>query len=73
MTSIIAPDEWLELERVIDRLARLVLQAQSLADRTASCSVLAGDGEAARADRVRRLRAAVQLGQRAIAAAVRVA
>ncbi len=64
-------DSWLELEAVIDRLARLVIHAQALADRTAALPVL---GEAAdrlrRADRLHLLRAAVDLGQRAISAAV---
>jgi len=66
----VALDPWLELEAVIDRVARLVIHAQALADRTAALPVL---GEAAdrhrRADRLRLLRAAVDLGQRAITAA----
>ena len=64
-------DPWLELEAVIDRLARLVIHAQALADRTAALPVIV---EAAdrhrRADHLRLLRAAVDLGQRAITAAV---
>jgi len=64
-------DSCLELEAVIDRLARLVIHAQALADRTAALPVIV---EAAdrhrRADRLRLLRAAVDLGQRAITAAV---
>jgi len=63
-------DPWLELEAVIDRLARLVIHAQALADRTAALPAI---GEAAdrhrRADRLHLLRAAVDLGQRAITAA----
>ncbi len=63
-------DPCLELEAVIDRLARLVIHAQALADRTAALPAI---GEAAdrhrRADHLRLLRAAVDLGQRAITAA----
>ncbi len=63
-------DPWLELEAVIDRLARLVIHAQALADRTAALPVIV---EAAarhrRADRLHLLRTAVDLGQRAITAA----
>ncbi len=64
-------DPWLELEAVTDRVARLVIHAQALADRTAALPVLV---EAAdrhrRADRLHLLRAAVDLGQRAITTAV---
>jgi len=63
-------DPWLELEAVIDRLARLVIHAQALADRTAALPVIV---EAAdrhrRADRLHLLRTAVDLGQCAITAA----
>ena len=66
----VVQDPWLELEAAIDRLARLVIHAQALADRTAALPVIA---EAAprqrRADHLRLLRAAVDLGQRAITAA----
>jgi len=64
-------DPCLELEAVIDRVARLVIHAQALADRTAALPVIV---EAAdrhrRANRLHLLRAAVDLGQRAITAAV---
>ncbi len=64
-------DPWLELEAVIDRLARLVIHAQALADRTAALPVLVeAAGRHRRADRLHLLRAAVDLGQRAITAAV---
>jgi len=64
-------DPWLELEAAIDRLARLVIHAQALADRTAALPVIdeAADRDR-RADHLRLLRAAVDLGQRAITAAV---
>lgn len=58
----------LDLEQVVERLARLILHAHALAER------YGGDGGAvdcvARDERVRRLRAAADLGQRAIQAAV---
>jgi len=61
----------LELEQVVERIARLVLHADTLADRIAA---VPGGGTAqvhnARDERVQRLRAAVTLGQRAIQAAV---
>lgn len=57
-------DPWLELEGIIQRLARLVLNGQALADRKAA--------ELHDPARLWRLRAGVQLGQRAIAAAVAV-
>ncbi len=63
-------DPWLELEAVIDRVARLVIHAQALADRTAALPVLVEAADChRRADRLHRLRAAVDLGQRAITAA----
>ncbi len=63
-------DPCLELEAVIDRLARLVIHAQALADRTAALPVLVEAADRRRrADRLHLLRAAVDLGQRAITAA----
>ncbi len=64
-------DPWLELEAVIDRVARFVIHAQALADRTAALPVAAEAADRYRqADRLRLLRAAVDLGQRSITAAV---
>ncbi len=64
-------DPWLELEAVIDRVARFVIHAQALADRTAALPVAAEAADRHRqADRLRLLQAAVDLGQRAITAAV---
>jgi len=63
-------DPWLELEAVIDRLARLVIHAQALADRTAALpAIVEAADRHRRADHLRLLRAAVDLGQRAITAA----
>ena len=63
-------DPWLELEAVIDRVARFI-HAQALADRTAALPVAVEAADRHRqADRLRLLRAAVDLGQRAITAAV---
>lgn len=60
----------LELEQVIARLASLVLGAHALAERMSARSGGSAAMRAARAERVGRLRAAVDLGQRAIPAAV---
>jgi len=67
-TQAVAVTE-LELEQVVERLARLVLHAPALAERMAA-SVRRAVDCAARAERIRRLRAAVGLGRRAIQAAV---
>ena len=64
-------DPWLELEAVIDRLARLVIHAQALADRTAALpAIVEAADRHRRADHLRLLRTAVDLGQRAITTAV---
>jgi hypothetical protein len=64
-------DPWLELEDIVDRLARLVLHAHSLSERRAEAH--AGDAPGSPADeRGRRLLAGVDLGRRALAAAARV-
>jgi len=64
-------DPWLEFEAVIDRVARLVIHAQALAERTAALPVIVEPADRhRRADRLHLLRAAVDLGQRAITNAV---
>lgn len=65
-------DPWRELEDVVDRLARLVLHAHSLAERTACLPAPLDRPDPARTDRVLRLRAGADLGARALQAAVRV-
>lgn len=73
--ALAGPDPWAELESVIDRLARLVLHAQALAERASSIAT-AGSATTmtytARTDRARRLQAAVHAGTHAIAAAIAV-
>lgn len=61
-TALSSTDPGLELESVIERLARLVLNGQALAGRKAAAPH--------DAERLSWLRAGVLLGQRAIAAAV---
>ena len=60
-----AEDPWRELEGFVDRVARLVLNAQALADRMAGLPEV----RAGRDERVRRLRQAVRDGQLALEAA----
>jgi len=63
-------DPWLELEAAIDRLARLVIHAQALADRTAALpAIVEAADRYRREDRLHLLRTAVDLGQCAITAA----
>ena len=60
----------LELEQVVERIARLVLHANTLADRLAAIPGDTAQVQHARNERVQRLRAVVKRGQRAIQAAV---
>ncbi len=60
----------LQLEQVVERIARLVLHANTLADRMAAVPAGTAQVQNARDVRVQRLRAVVRLGQRAIQAAV---
>ena len=60
----------LELEQVVERIARLVLHANTLAERMVAIPGGTAQVHNARDERVQRLRAAVTFGQRAIQAAV---
>jgi len=60
----------LEFEQVVERIARLVLHANTLADRLAAIPGDTAQVQHARNERVQRLRAVVKRGQRAIQAAV---
>ena len=59
-----------DLEVAVERVSRLVLHAQALAERSTGLDVGTPDERADRQERVSRLRAAVTAGQRAIQDAV---
>lgn len=64
------PDPWRELEIVVQRLAQLVLCAAALAERYAALPTGETGSDPRRAQRLQRLRAGIELGQHALAAAV---
>jgi len=64
------PELELELDQVVERIARLVLHANTLAERMVAIPGGTAQVHNARDERVQRLRAAVTFGQRAIQAAV---
>lgn len=64
------PDQWRELERVVEQLARLVLGAAAVAERSTALASAEAGSQPGRAQRLQRLHAGVELGQRALAAAV---
>lgn len=62
-------DQYLELEQIVGRLARLALNAQTLAERMDHLLHATVQTDPARPERIRRLRAGVDLARRALAAA----